>query len=134
MNIAPLVLGNQEGERKDEDEPENLCIGRVDLTIARPSHETIPEGSPDRMMLMEKAAHESEGKTRLAALAGVASDLVAKAGNEIPMLYMRDILYFSESSQPSICANYFILFYFYSFKDLLSTYHPIILFLEIFFE
>ena len=58
MDIAPLVLGNQEGERKDEDEPENLCIWRVNLTIARPSHEMIPEGSPDRMMLMEKAAHE----------------------------------------------------------------------------
>ena len=56
-------------------------------------------------------------ETSLAALTGVASNLVARTGNEIAMLYMRDILYFSESSQPSIYANYFILFYFYSFKD-----------------
>ena len=37
MDIAPLVLGNQEGEHKDEDEPENLCIWRVNLIIARPN-------------------------------------------------------------------------------------------------
>ena len=79
------------------------------------------------MMLMKKAAHESEGKTRLVALAGVASELVAKAGNgnalkilvvpnartetnkvSATVLYtvigascMRDILYFSESYRPS---------------------------------
>merc|ERR1712106_565525 len=43
--------------------------------------------SPKKMMLMREAARESErlaelGENRLATLAGVASELVAKAGNE----------------------------------------------------
>ena len=42
------VLSDQGGERKDEDEPEYLCIWGVDLAIARPSQEMIPEGSPER--------------------------------------------------------------------------------------
>jgi len=103
------VLSDQ-GERRDDDEPQDLSIRGDDLAIAGPSQEMMPGGSaegaslfglvhnddltrqpsftsPKKMMLMREAARESErlaelGENRLATLAGVASELVAKAGNE----------------------------------------------------
>merc|ERR1719228_2396155 len=103
------VLSDQ-GERRDEDEPQDLSIRGEDLAIAGPSQEVLPGSSnesasvfglvhsddltrqpsftsPKKMMLMREAARESErlaelGENRLATLAGVASELVAKAGSE----------------------------------------------------
>merc|ERR1719466_433799 len=102
------VLSDQ-GERRDDDEPQDLSIRGEDLAIAGPSQDMMPGGSaeasvfglvhsddmtrqpsftsPKKMMLMREAARESErlaelGENRLATLAGVASELVAKAGNE----------------------------------------------------
>ena len=112
MNITPLVLGGQEGEHcktyfhlilffyfenilriiryrhsfllqhckcKDEGEPDNLC----------PSASCWQ--SPAEWCWWNKLLMKFR-ETKLAALTGVASNLVARTGNEIPMLYMRDIL------------------------------------------
>merc|ERR1719481_1033989 len=105
------VLSDQGGERRDEDEPQDLSIRGDELAVPGSSQETIPSGSsesggvfglvnpddvtrqqssftsPKKMMLMREAARESErlaelGENRLATLAGVASELVAKAGTE----------------------------------------------------
>merc|ERR1719147_532971 len=105
------VLSDQGGERREDDEPQDLSIRGDDLAVAGPSQEVMPEGSsegsnvfglvhgsedvsqqpsftsPKKMMLMREAARESErlaelGENRLATLAGVASELVAKAGSE----------------------------------------------------
>jgi len=103
------ALSDQGGERREDDEPQDLSI-RGEEVVAGPSQESLPvasEGgssysivpsaedlarqpsftSPKKMMLMREAARESErlaelGENRLATLAGVASELVAKAGNE----------------------------------------------------
>merc|ERR1719228_2923526 len=103
------VLSDQ-GERREDDEPQDLSIRGDDLAVAGPSQEVLPGGSdsstvfglvqsddltrqqpsftsPKKMMLMREAARESErlaelGENRLATLAGVASELVAKAGTE----------------------------------------------------
>merc|ERR1719357_1849320 len=105
------VLSDQGGERREDDEPQDLSIRGDDLAVAGPSQEVMPGGSaegsnvfglvhsddltrqqpsftsPKKMMLMREAARESErlaelGENRLATLAGVASELVAKAGTE----------------------------------------------------
>merc|ERR1719232_840394 len=105
------VLSDQGGERREDDEPQDLSIGGDDLAVAGPSQEVMPGGSaegsnvfglvhsddltrqqpsftsPKKMMLMRESARESErlaelGENRLATLAGVASELVAKAGTE----------------------------------------------------
>ena len=41
------VLSDQGGERRDEDDPQDLSIKGDDLAIARPSHKMMPEGSPE---------------------------------------------------------------------------------------
>ena len=78
----------------EEDEPQDLSIRQEDLLAAGPSQEqTFEEDrgqptvssftSPKKMMLLREAAREREGlelgENRLATLAGVASELVAKA-------------------------------------------------------
>ena len=79
----------------EEDEPQDLSIRQEDLLAAGPSQEQAFEEdrgqptvssftSPKKMMLLREAAREREGlemgENRLATLAGVASELVAKAG------------------------------------------------------
>lgn len=101
------------GERREDDEPQDLSIRGDELSLSGPSQEQPMIGasgsdvgsmfglvhgteqdrqpsftSPKKMMLMREAARESErlaelGENRLATLAGVASELVAKeAGTE----------------------------------------------------
>ena len=75
----------------EEDEPQDLSIRAEDLLAAGPSQEDTEDRgptvssftSPKKMMLLREAAREREGlelgENRLATLAGVASELVAKA-------------------------------------------------------
>ena len=86
------------GDRVGEGEPQDLSIRGEEAAgssqEAGPAFTgedrglTQPFTSPKKMMLMREAARESErlaemtGETRLATLAGVASELVAKAGTE----------------------------------------------------
>lgn len=87
------VLSEGEGSRSREDEPQDLSIRGEDV-LAGPSNsgemDTEERGpsvssftSPKKMMLLREAAREREGlelgENRLATLAGVASELVAKA-------------------------------------------------------
>ena len=41
------VLSDQGGERRDEDDPQDLSIRGDDLAIARPNQEMMPGGSPE---------------------------------------------------------------------------------------
>ena len=118
--------GGQERDRRDEDEPQDLSIrnddgslssdqfaGPSSLAVAGPSSEDssrqLSFTSPKKMMLLREAARESErlaemsmtepGENRLATLAGVASELVAKAETA------PDILVVASNAANEVSAN-----------------------------